>query len=72
GRACETHGKPLSLYGPERAELQEIHDNHLLYHDYIIFYHDIHIKSKPPMNGIFTPNIGGFAKFKAQSLNLKT
>ena len=31
----------------------------------------IHIKTKPPKNGIFTPTIGGFAELKAESQKLK-
>ena len=49
------------LYGPKRAELQK-HDNHLFYDDYHAYFT---INKKPPMNGIFTPNIGGFAELKA-------
>ena len=38
---------------------------------FIVFIMKYIYETKPPMNGIFTPSIGGFAKFKAQSLNLK-
>jgi hypothetical protein len=37
----------------------------------MLFIFLLHIKTKPPMIGIFTPTIGGFAELKAKSSKLK-
>ena len=34
---------------------------------FIVFIMKCMPKTKPPMNGIFTPNIGGFTELKTQS-----